>query len=83
MTLVLTLDDATRFERSRKVGPYLGDATEATGLGESEPQLRITKEGDGYLRSLLIQAAHCILRQNAPEKGKKKCFIGAGLLIRP
>ena len=29
--------------------------------GQSQPQLRITKEGDWYLRKLLVQGAHCIL----------------------
>src|SRR5580658_6416159 len=29
--------------------------------GESQPQLRISKEGDLYLRQLLVQGAHCIL----------------------
>jgi len=29
--------------------------------GQQQPQLRITKAGDRYLRSLLIQGAQCIL----------------------
>jgi transposase len=29
--------------------------------GESEPQMRISKEGDEYLRTLLVQGAHYIL----------------------
>jgi len=31
------------------------------GLGESEPQMHISKEGDEYLRTLLVQGAHYIL----------------------
>jgi transposase len=29
--------------------------------GQSEPQMHISKEGDPYLRALLVQAAHHIL----------------------
>lgn len=35
--------------------------------GESQPELGISKAGDGLLRSLLVQGAHCILRKGAPE----------------
>ena len=36
-------------------------ATWAEKFGESEPQMRISKEGDEYLRTLLVQGAHYIL----------------------
>ncbi|MGH9722692.1 MAG: IS110 family transposase [Bryobacteraceae bacterium] len=72
LTFVLTLDNPERFERSREVGPYLGMRPGRRNSGQSEPQLRITKEGDGYLRSLLVQAAHCALRQNAPDSDLKR-----------
>ena len=29
--------------------------------GESQPELRITKEGDVYLRKLLVQGAHSFM----------------------
>ncbi len=35
--------------------------------GESQPQLRITKEGDVYLRTLLVQGAHHILGWRGPD----------------
>jgi transposase len=72
LTFVLTLDDPKRFERSREVGPYLGMRPGRQNSGQSQPQLRITKEGDGYLRSLLVQAAHCILRKPAPDSDLKR-----------
>jgi transposase len=40
--------------------------------GESQPQLRITKEGDRYLRSLLVQGAHCVLNRRAPDTDLKR-----------
>src|SRR6266852_5677039 len=35
--------------------------------GNSRPQLRITKEGDGYLRKLLVQGAQYILGWRGPD----------------
>ena len=32
-------------------------------MGESQPQLRMTKEGDGYLRKMLVPGAHYILTE--------------------
>ena len=40
--------------------------------GQSRPQLGISKEGDRYLRTLLVQGAHCILKQNAPDTDLKR-----------
>jgi transposase len=58
LTFVLTLGDATRFEHSRDVGCYAGLRPKRCDSGQSQPQLRITKEGDAYLRKLLVQGAH-------------------------
>lgn len=58
---VLTLDDPTRFRKSRDVGPYLGLVPRKRQSGDSDPQLRITKAGNGFLRKLLVQCAHYIL----------------------
>jgi len=67
VTYVLTLEDAERFAHSRDVGPYLGLTRKQRDSGESQPELGISKAGDGLLRSLLVQGAHCILRKGAPE----------------
>src|SRR5580692_8771221 len=52
LTYVLTLDDPHRFAKSREVGCF---------LGLSQPQLHISKAGDRYLRTMLVQGAHYIL----------------------
>jgi transposase len=57
----LVLDDPRRFAHSRTVGAYLGLVPAANDSGEAQPQLRINKEGDLLLRSLLVQCAHYIL----------------------
>jgi transposase len=40
--------------------------------GQSQPQLRITKEGDRYLRMLLVQGAHCIVSRRGPDTDLKR-----------
>jgi transposase len=71
LTYILTIEDAQRFEHSRDVGPYLGLTRKQRESGDSEPELGITKAGDQLLRRLLVQGAHCILRQGAPESDLK------------
>src|ERR1700720_3749876 len=61
LTYVLTLDDPHRFRRSRDVGCFVGLRPGRRNSGMSEPQLHISKEGDRYLRTLLVQGAHYIL----------------------
>jgi transposase len=67
LTFVLTLDDATRFHKSRQVGSYLGLRPQQRDSGQRQPQLPITKTGDRYLRSLLIQGAQYILGKFGPD----------------
>ena len=71
LTYILTIEDAQRFEHSRDVGPYLGLTRKQRDSGGSEPELGITKAGDQLLRRLLVQGAHCILRQGAPDSDLK------------
>src|SRR5512140_3083773 len=61
LTYMLTLEDPHRFRKSRDVGCYLGLQPGRRNSGQSEPQLHISKEGDPYLRTLLVQGAHHIL----------------------
>jgi transposase len=61
LTYVLTLDDPHRFRRSRDAACFLGLRPGRRNSGQSEPQLHISKEGDRYLRTLMVQGAHYIL----------------------
>jgi transposase len=60
-TYVLTLEDPHRFRKSRDAGCVVGLQPGRRDSGESAPQMRISKEGDEYLRTLLVQGAHYIL----------------------
>ena len=61
LTFLLTLEDPHRFGQSRDVGSYLGLQPGRRNSGRSEPQMHISKEGDPYLRTLLVQGAQHIL----------------------
>jgi transposase len=60
-TYVLTIENPHRFRKSRDAGCFVGLQPGRRNSGESEPQMRISKEGDEYLRTLLVQGAHYIL----------------------
>lgn len=64
---VLTLEDPSRFAKSRAVGAYLGLRPRSRQSGEHQPQLRITKAGDGLIRRYLVGAAQYILGPFGPD----------------
>ncbi len=72
LTFVLTVGEPARFQKSRDVGCYLGLRPKRSESGERQPQLGISKEGDRYLRRLLVQGAHCILSRRAPDTDLKR-----------
>jgi transposase len=62
LTFVLTLEDPSRFAKSRSVGAYLGLVPARDQSGDRDPrEKRISKEGDEMLRKLLVGSAHYIL----------------------
>lgn len=72
LTFVLTLEDRARFQKSRDVGCYVGLRPKQSDSGERQPQLRITKEGDVYLRKMLVQGSHYILSAKGPDTDLKR-----------
>ena len=67
LSFVLTLDDPTRFKKSRDVGSFVGLRPKLSESGDSQPELPITKAGDRELRSLLVQSAQYILGRFGPD----------------
>lgn len=67
LTYVLTLEDPTRFKKSRQVGPFLGLTPRRDQSGGIDKQLRITKAGNKYLRQLLVGSAHYIIGPFGPD----------------
>jgi transposase len=64
---ILTLEEPRRFQKSREVGPALGLVPRRDQSGDNDPQLRITKTGDAYLRRLLVGSAQYILGPFGPD----------------
>src|SRR5262249_48924072 len=56
-----TIDDPTRFRRSRSVGAYVGLTTRRHTSGETDWSGRISKCGDAMLRTYLFEAANVLL----------------------
>jgi transposase len=61
LTYMLTLEDPRRFRKSRDAACDVGLQPGRRNSGQSQPQMHISKEGDPYLRALLVQAAHHVL----------------------
>jgi len=64
---VLTLDSPTVAPASRCAGAFLGLRPRQSQSGDSDPQHRISKTGNGYLRRLLVQAAQYVLGPFGPD----------------
>jgi transposase len=69
---VLTLEDPSRFRKSRDVGPFLGLVPRRDQSGDTDRQLSITKTGDTYLRSLLVEAAQGMLQRRAEDTNLRR-----------
>lgn len=62
LAFVLCLgDDPARFGKSRQVGAYFGLVPAQRDSGQSSPQLGISKQGNPFVRRLLVQCAQYIL----------------------
>ncbi len=76
LTYMLTVDDPTRFRRSREAGCYTGLRPRRRQSGRRDPEMHISKEGDPYLRKLLVQAAHYILGPFGPDTDLRRWGLG-------
>jgi transposase len=65
LCFLATIDDPTRFKRSRSVGAYVGLTTRRYASGEIDWTGRISKCGDAMLRSYLYEAANVLLTRVA------------------
>ncbi|MCH8339222.1 MAG: IS110 family transposase [Chloroflexi bacterium] len=67
LAYTLTLEDPQRFPKSRDVGPAIGLVPKRDQSGGRDPQLRITKTGNIFLRRLLVSSAQYILGPFGPD----------------
>jgi transposase len=64
---VSIVDEARRFEGAHQVESYLGLVPRETSTGGKRKLGSITKQGNGYMRQLLVQSASNILRVGDPD----------------
>ena len=67
LAYVLTMEDPKRLPNSRAAGPFFGLVPKRSASGTKDPQLRITKQGNPYVRRLLVGSAHYILGPFGPD----------------
>ncbi|WP_263377413.1 IS110 family RNA-guided transposase [Granulicella paludicola] len=75
LTYVLTLGDAERFSTSRDAGAFLGLRPRQRQSGSRNPELGIAKNGDNYLRGLLVECAQYVLSRG-PDSVLKRWGLG-------
>jgi transposase len=64
---VSVIDDAGRFEHAHQVESYLGLVPGENSSGGKRRVGAITKQGNRYVRALLVESAQTILRQNPAD----------------
>lgn len=87
LAYLLSIEDPSRFRRSRDVPGYLGLRPNLRASADVVRRGRITKQGDPDVRRLLVQAAHAHLRSHVdtalkhwaesliPRIGKRKAIV--------
>lgn len=61
LTFIALIEDPRRFKTSRDIGAYFGLVPKRHQSCSKDPELRITKRGNGEARVLLVQCAQYIL----------------------
>lgn len=71
-TFISLIGDVQTFGNPRDAGALFGLVPRQNQSGDSNRQLRITKEGDVLMRKLLVVCANFILRSNAKDSDLKR-----------
>jgi len=80
LAFVLTIANPHLFRKSRSVGSYLGLRPRRSASGASDPQLRITKAGDPWMRKTLVQSAQYMLGPHGQDSALRR--FGLALAAR-
>lgn len=62
------------FKNGREFSTFIGLVPKHTGTGGRVTNLSISKRGDKYIRTLLVQGAHSALRFTSRKKDKLSCW---------
>ena len=72
LAFMLTVGDRDRFAKSRDLGAYFGLVPRQQQSSSADPQLRISKAGDGLVRKLLVGSAHYVLGHFGPDTNLRR-----------
>jgi transposase len=64
---VSVIDDAKRFDNAHQVSAYVGLVPYEDSSGDVKRLGKITKQGNSYLRAMLVQAAWSLMRTREPD----------------
>jgi len=72
LAFLLTVEDPSRFTSSRRVGSYFGLAPRQDASSGRDPELRISKTGDSFVRKLLVTSAQYVLGPFGPDTALRR-----------
>jgi transposase len=72
LAFVLTIGDVSRFARSKQVASYLGLIPRERSSGGHQRLGAISKQGNRFLRTLLVESAHIVTRL---DEGFRKQYL--------
>ena len=81
--VVASVADARQFRSARQFAAYLGLVPRQSGTGGRVKLLGISKRGDTYLRTLLIQGARSVLLSQSRRGRSVDPWLGELLQRRP
>jgi transposase len=76
LVFLLTLERSDRFKSSRSAGAFVGLRPRKNQSGDEDPQLRITKAGDPFLRRLLVQCANFVMGPFGADSELRRWGLG-------
>ena len=72
LAFVLAVEDPSRIGATRDIGAYFGIVPRRDQSGNSDKSLGISKTGNAYVRTLLVQCAQHILGPHGPESDLRR-----------
>lgn len=81
--IAATVTDATLFKSGRQLAAWIGLVPRQNSSGGKDRLGRISKQGDSYLRRLLVVGAHAVLRFSGKGKGASTRWAAELLAKKP
>jgi transposase len=80
--IVATVGDARQFQNARELSAWLGSVPRQYSTGGRSRLLGISKRGDRYLRTLLVQGGHSVVQHLGDKHDPRSQWLRALLARR-